>query len=587
MNIIGISGLPRAIPFKRRHWSGLDERIYRIAPGQDSAVALVAGGDIVAAAAQGRFDRMDHSAEFPAAAADYCLREAGLKPGDIDEVAHSFDYEPYRHDFDRDPVLREFYETVLSPEAFRSEVARHLPGFPADRLYPVPHHLAHAAAAYWTSGWSECLVLVMDALGASQSATAFHGRYGSLREVGEISPQDSIGLLYSLVTLHLGFEFKAGEYKTMELAPYGDPEHYRGFFQNAVRFFPDGSICIPSLHLNRTIEERENFTGTRKYLEAALLPARRPSEPIRREHQDLAAALQETLERVLLHLCGALRRVTGEPRIALAGGVALNSAAVGKLVRSGVFDEVYVQPAAGDDGSALGAALYRASLHGEARTIQMPAPFLGPAYSEKQVRGAMASFARRIDVIPLNRSVQTCARAARLIAAGRVVAWYRGRMEFGPRALGNRSVLADPSSPDMRDRINAMVRKNETFVPFPVAVTTEEAARWFEIASGSALLQATSSVEVRPEHRATLPAVTRPNGTADVQTVSNESNPDFHRLLQATGKASGREMLLNARFSVMDQPIVNLPREALDAYLTSDLDYLFLEDYLVRRRPPT
>ena len=474
MKILGISGFENSMPFKRAHWPGLEEREYRISQGHDAAAALVIDGVTVAAAAEERFNRQKHSARFPAGAIRFCLSEAGLSLQDVDEIAHGFDYAPYRKIYAIDSTTARLYWGAFSREALLALVERDLPGFPEERVHHVNHHLAHAASAYFTSGWDECLVIVLDGMGETQSASIYHAHDGKLDKLHEISAQDSIGILYSLVTLHLGFDFNSDEYKIMGLAPYGDPERFRPFFEQAVQLCPDGSIRIPALRLNRTRDEREHYTASRRHLEDNLINERRPEQDITDEHCDVAAALQECLDKAMLHICGHFGRALGLRRLALAGGVALNCTANGRLMRSGLFDEIYVQPAAGDDGSALGAALYRASRAGEIHNVRFTPPFLGPAHSMEKIEASLGEFGDCIQVRRYDTLAETCTEAARLIAEGRVIAWYRGRMEFGPRALGHRSILADPGRPEMRDRINAMVKMREAFRPFAPAVSLEQ-----------------------------------------------------------------------------------------------------------------
>jgi carbamoyltransferase len=399
-----------------------------------------------------------------------------------------------------------------------------------------------------------------------------------------MSAGDSIGILYSLVTLHLGFDFNADEYKIMGLAPYGDPERFRRFFAEHVKLMPGGVIRVPILRLNRDRAERETYAATRRFLEGELIKARQPDEGITDDHRDVAAALQECLDRAMLHVCGAFARGTGLRRLALAGGVALNCTANGRLRASGLFDELYVQPAAGDAGVALGAALLRASLHGEVQNTRSPVPFFGPSHPMSAVRAALAHFHDRIEAVEFATLEATCAEAARLLAAGRVVAWYRGRMEFGPRALGHRSILADPGDPSMRDRINAMVKKREAFRPFAPAVSLDEVHKWFDVPPRTQLPYMIVTVDVRKEHRQALPAITHVNGSARVQTVSEKDDAAFHELLRAVGRLAGREMLLNTSFNVKGQPIVNTPDEAIETFLGTGIDYLFLEDTCVTRR---
>jgi len=587
VNILGISGLEQAMPFKRKHWPHLEERDYRISQGHDAAAALVCSGKIVAAAAEERFDRKKQSSRFPVHAISWCLEHAGLRLAEVDALVHGFDYEPYREVYSLDPVSREFYDMVLSRESLAKLIERDLKDFPLERIHHVPHHLAHAASAYYTSGWDECLVVVVDAMGEAHGTSVFQGRGGKLERVAAFSAQDSIGIFYSLITLHLGFDFNSDEYKIMGLAPYGNPSRFRDFFAKEIVLRDDGSIRIPMLRLNKTRDERENYLATRDYLNKNLIPARPPAGEITDEHRDLAAALQECLNNVLLHICGSFGRSTGNAHLALAGGVALNCTANGHLLRSRLFDDIYVQPVSGDDGTALGAALYLSAQNETIPNRRMAVPLLGPAYDDQAMQKALASFSSEIEVRKFGSMEETCAAAADLIADGSVLAWYRGQMEFGPRALGNRSILADPGHPEMRDRINAMVKKREAFRPFAPAVSLEEVDRWFDVAPGTELPYMITIVDVREPWRASLPAITHVNGSARVQTVSAKDNPAFHHLLQAVGKKTGRQMVLNTSFNVKGQPIVNTPTEAIETFLGTGIDCLFLENHLVtsRKRP--
>jgi len=584
MIILGISGLSNALAFKQQCWPGLDPREYRIAQGYDAAAALLHDGKLIAAAAEERFNRRKHTGEFPVLAASYCLAEAGITIQDVDEIAHGFDYSPYRELYSMDPLTADLYQRVFSREALVQDVANCFPEFPADSIHAVPHHMAHAASAYFTSGWEDCLVVVIDAMGELQSATVYRGCGGKLAKIREISANHSIGILYSLITLHLGFDFNADEYKIMGLAPYGSPERYRPFFQEAVQLRNDGTIRIPMLGLNRDREQRENYTATRDYLQRNLIPARAQDEEITDKHRDIAAALQECLEGAILHICGHFGRETGLRRLALAGGVGLNCTANGKLLQSGLFDEVYFQPVAGDDGVAQGAALHRASLAGEIINRRFPVPLFGPAYTNEAIEAALTHYTDQVEVTRFAGLQETCSDAASLIAQGRVIAWFRGRMEYGPRALGSRSILADPAHPEMRDRINAMVKKREAFRPFAPAVSLEQVHQWFDVEPLTEMPYMITTVDVRPEHRSALPAITHVNGSARVQTVSSTDNSDFHALLKAVGAATGREMVLNTSFNVKGQPIVNTPEEAVETFLGTGIEVLFLGDFRVTRK---
>jgi carbamoyltransferase len=581
--VLGISGFENSIPFKKAHWPGLEEREYRISQGHDSAAVLLVDGEVVAGAAEERFSRKKHTGDFPIGAIQYCFEAAGIKASEIDEIAHGFDYGPYRAAFLLDRTSAEQYAQVFSRENLLAQVNKHLPGFSPDKVHQVNHHLAHAASAYYTSGWDECLVVVLDGMGEAQSVTAYHAHGNQIDKLQEITAKDSIGILYSVITLHLGFDFNSDEYKIMGLAPYGDPSRYRHFFEQNIALLDNGTIKIPILRLNEQRDDRETYGATRRDLEEHLIPKRVPDSEITDDHRDVAAALQECLDKVMLHICGHFGRATGLRKLAMAGGVALNCTANGRLLQSGIFDEIYVQPAAGDDGTALGAALWRGSRNGGVRNYRFPVPFFGPAATQAEIEAAIEQTKDRIEITRFANLQDACEEAAKLIKDGRVLGWYRGRMEFGPRALGHRSILADPGHAEMRDRINAMVKMREAFRPFAPAVSLEQVQDWFEVPKGLELPYMIMTADVRPQFRAALPAITHVNGSARVQTVSLKDNAEFHVLLEAVGKVTGREMVLNTSFNVKGQPIVNTPREAIDTFLGTGIEYLFLENTLIRR----
>lgn len=584
MNIIGVSGLDTAVSFKRSQFPMLSERQFRLIQGADAAAALIIDGEIVAAAAEERFNGNKHCNDFPAAAISFCLDAGNLGPKDIDEIAHCFDYSRHRAAYARDDYGARYFDGVYDRKNLVAAVARTLPDFPQAGIRNVDHHLSHAAGGYWTSGWDECLVVVIDGMGEIDGATVYAANRGVLERLGSLAGDHSLGIFYSVVTFHLGFDFNADEYKIMGLAPYGDPGRYRAFFDAEVTLTGDGFCRIPCLGLNRDPIDRDNYLRTLAYLSEALGPGRDPDGAIEQHHMDIAAALQEACNRTLLHICGHYRRLTGLTRLVLTGGVAQNCTANGRLLMARLFDEIYVPPAAGDDGAALGAALYRASLAGEVENTRRGLPFYGPGYSAGQLSSALATFADRVEVIGLESLGTTCERAAIDIAEGRVIAWYRGRMEFGARALGNRSIIADATDPAMRDRVNAMVKKREAFRPFAPAVSEDHAREWFDFDGGADLSYMTVIVDVRQEHRARLPAVTHVDGTARVQTVAAAANPDFHELITAVGRRTGVHMVLNTSFNVRGQPIVDTPEEAIATFLRTGIDALYLGNNRVTRK---
>ncbi|HET9281747.1 MAG TPA: carbamoyltransferase C-terminal domain-containing protein [Candidatus Angelobacter sp.] len=576
MNVLGFSGLWNSVIFKRLTWPGLQEREYRIAQGHDAAAALIVNGSLVSAGAEERFNRKKHSELFPTGAIEFCLANAGLKLQNVDQLVHCFDYQPYRVNFLRATQQTVAYEKVYSHAAILQAVEEHLPGFPKDRVFHVDHHLSHAASAYYTSGWDDCAVLVMDGMGEVDSVSAYRGSNGKLIPLFRINARNSIGILYSLVTFHLGFDFNSDEYKIMGLAPYGDPARFRSFFEREIILGPGANISIPMLAKASTAFELETYAPVRRYLNENLIPERRPDDEIGQLHCDVAAALQQCLDRTFQHLGRELTQQTGCRRLAMSGGVALNCTANGHLRQSGLFEDVYIQPAAGDDGAALGAALFRAAETGEVQNRRMPVPFLGPASSDAEIERTLCTYADKIQLHRFKNFQDTCAEAARQIAAGKVIGWFRGRMEFGPRALGNRSILADARHPEMRDRINAMVKKRESFRPFAPAVSSEEASTIFEIPKDLELPYMVVVVKVREAFHSAFPAITHVDGTARVQTVSAKDNPEFHTLLHHVGKEIGTEIVLNTSFNVKGQPIVNTAQEAMETFLTTGIDTLFL-----------
>ncbi len=583
MKILGISGLDGAVAFKRASLPRLDEREYRICQGHDAAAALVIDGEFVAGVAEERISRRKHTGDFPAGAIAACLTHAGLVPDDLDEIVHGFDYEPYAPLYRMNPSSDRLFQEVLSRSAFASHVRAALPDVRADRIHHVDHHLAHAASAFYTSGWEECLVIVVDGMGEAYGASVYLARERRLHPVHRIAASDSIGILYSIVTLHLGFDFNSDEYKVMGLAPYGQGSRFGAFFEDAVKLREDGGWQIDLLRRERP-QERENHSGARRFLAEHLIAPRDPHGEITPDHEDVAAALQACLDRSMLHLCSHFGRQLGIRRLALAGGVALNTTANARLTEAGLFDEIYVQPAAADDGSALGAALARAAQADEIVNRRSPTPFYGPAPTQQEVRAALAEFDDQIVITAFPSLSAACAAVADLIAQGDVVAWYRGRMEFGPRALGHRSILADPGRFNMRERVNALVKMRESFRPFAPAVTLEQAPRWFEVPPAAEFPYMNVNVNVRPEHRAALSATTHVDGSARIQTVSAQDNGDFHSLLCAVGRVTGREIVLNTSFNVKGQAIVNTPAEAITTFLSTGIQALFLQDMLVGKR---
>jgi len=584
MHVIGISGLDQNVRFKQRHFPGLSRREYRIAQGFDAAAALVSDGRITAAAAEERFSRQKGTGAFPVGAIASCLDIAGLTIDDVDMVAHAFDYAGVEAYFEGEELSRAQFAELYAPAVQRAALERHFPGEWADKFVSVPHHLAHAASAFYPSGFDEALVVVTDGMGEIHSLTAYLATRDGFQPLRQIPALHSLGILYGVFTLHLGFYLGLDEYKVMGLAPYGDSRRFYDQIMRHVHLKDDGTYVIPLLAANKTALDKETHRGALAVLAEEFGPAREPESEITQHHMDLAAGLQAVLQTCQLHVLTHLKRETGQTRLCLAGGVALNCTANGVVKRSRLFRETFIQPAAGDDGSALGAALYAHRMRQpEVPTPRMTVPLWGPAFDEATVGAALAD---RDDchATAYDDFAALAADVAGRLGEGQIIAWFQGRMEFGPRALGSRSILADPRRPDMRDRINSLVKKREGFRPFAPAVTQEAAGSYFGIDQAEAATYAHMLyvVPVRPEYRDQLPAITHVDGSARVQTVAAEDNARFWQILDAFGRLTGMPVLLNTSFNVRGQPIVCTPTEAIDTFLAAGLDALVLGNHVVQ-----
>ena len=588
MRVLGFSGMHHSVAFKRRELPGLDERHYRVVQGFDAAAALVTDAGVLAAAAEERFTGKKATGDFPRQAMDFCLTQAGLRMRDVDHVAFGFDYRRSPAQSLTDFAARR-YDEVYAPEVHRGLLEHHWPGLDWDsRFVPVPHHIAHAASSFHLSGFAESLILVADGMGENESLSVAVGRGADIEVLRTVPALHSLGTFYGAVTLYLGFEFGMDEYKVMGLAPYGDRTRYVDQVLRLIQLRDDGLFLVPAIAAeNKSLLEHETLAGTVRVLTELFGPPREPGTEMTQRHMDVAAGVQAGLEAALLHVLRAAKSETGLDNLCMAGGVALNCTANGLISRSRMFDGVFVQPAAGDDGTALGAALH---VHAQRAATEvrgrMGMPYWGPGYTQDEIRDVLAPddgwhTEHYPDSADLTRDV------ARLIADRSVVAWFQGRMEFGPRALGNRSILADPRDPGMREHLNAIVKQREDFRPFAPAVREEDVHEYFDVVRGAEerYHHMLFVVRTKPEHRETLPAVTHVDGTARVQVVRREHNELFWRLLGEFGALTGVPVLLNTSFNLRGQPIIRDPRLALETFLRSELDYLVLGDNLVRKAP--
>jgi carbamoyltransferase len=583
----------------------------------DSAAALVRDGRIVAVAQEERFSRKKHDARFPQHALRYCLQEAGLRMQDVDHLVF---YDKPLVKFER---LLETY-LAFAPRGFPSFVTampvwlkeklylKHLlkkefaaiDGMPVQRLPPLlfnEHHQSHAASAFYPSPFERAVVLCLDGVGEWATTSVWRGDGHALAPLWEIRFPHSLGLLYSAFTYFLGFKVNSGEYKVMGLAPYGEPRYVDRILEHLIDLKDDGSFRL-------RMEYFDYATGlrmTNARFEALFgLPARTPESLLTQQHMDIARSLQEVTELVVLKLARAVHRDTGEDHLCLAGGVALNCVANGRVLREGPFKDIWIQPAAGDAGGALGAALSVWHQYlGQPRTPTagrdtMNGGFLGPAHSNEEIetflRASGAPY-RRLDDGPLFEHV------AQLLAEGHVVGWFQGRMEFGPRALGGRSIIGDPRNRDMQSVMNLKIKYRESFRPFAPSVLAERVGDYFEHAGPSPYMLIVAPV--RAEHRiamseeqqrlfgidklkvvrSSLPSITHVDYSARLQTVHRETNPRYHALIEAFERRTGVPMLVNTSFNVRGEPIVGSPADAYRCFMRTEMDYLVLENCVLAK----
>jgi carbamoyltransferase len=440
-------------------------------------------------------------------------------------------------------------------------------------LHNVDHHLCHAASAFYPSGFERALILVLDGQGESASTTLFVGEGTRLRPLVRLPVVASLGYLYSNVTGYLGFEPIEDEYKIMGLAAYDAGDEYRGFFDRLIQRDGKGGFVIPSL-VDRPMTRLHAWTK-------ALGPPRNPEGPIEPRHIAIAASLQRAVERVVLELVQHHEGVEQTRHLCIAGGVGLNCTMNGVIDRTGQFDRMFVQPAAGDAGAALGAALHSFhAAHPAAPRVPLPHVYFGPSFTEAEVERALRAFGDRLH---FSRPADFIGEVARALASDRVIGWFQGRMEFGPRALGNRSILADPRRAEMKDRVNQAVKKREEFRPFAPSVTRESAEAFFELRHPDQYQHMTIAVRARPERKAEIPAVVHCNGTARVHVVRREVNPRYWELLTRFGQETGIPVLLNTSFNVRGEAMVCTPEDAIRCFLETGIDHLAMEGYFVSK----
>jgi carbamoyltransferase len=560
----------------------------------DAAAALVIDGELVAAAEEERFTRLKHVAGFPAQATAWCLEYAGVAPGELDHVAVGRNPKAnlgaklvQSARFLRNPgYVAERLKAMRKVQDIGEDLAGAL-GAPAERaqFHHVEHHQAHVASAFFVSPFDEAAVLTVDGFGDFASTMLALGRGNRFEVLERVTFPHSLGIYYTALTQWLGYPKYGDEGKVMGLAPYGDPDVHREQMRELVRL--DGLF---ELNLDYFVHQTHGAEMTwaagspvlgrlfSERLEDAFGPAREPGGELTEHHHDVAGALQAVLEESYLHLVRRAHDATGSKNLCLAGGVALNAVANGRIRPETAFDGVYVQPAAGDNGIAVGAAYYVWNQElGNERGFVMDHAYTGPEYSDAEIEQALASAgleAERLDDDALFASV------AERMAAGDVVGWFQGRMEFGPRALGNRSIVVDPRRPDMKDILNARIKHREPFRPFAPSILAERTGEWYEQDYTSPFM--IMVYKTRAERREQIPAVNHVDDTGRLQTVERGVNPRYYRLIEAFERLTGVPIVLNTSFNE-NEPIVMTPGHAVDTFQKTRMDLLVLGNHVARR----
>ena len=550
----------------------------------DSAAVLIRDGQIVFAAQEERYTRKKHDEEFPRNAVKHAMEAGGITAQDLSAVV--FYEKPLLKFFERileteikvwprgfimfHRAMREWMTKKLwIPQNIRKELSYTGP------LFFTTHHESHAASAFFCSGFDEAAVVTVDGVGEWATTTIAHGKGKDLRTLREIRFPHSLGLLYSAITYYLGFKVNSAEYKVMGLAPYGKPTYMKEM-RKLVQINEDGSFALDMSYF--TYEYGLTMTG-RKIEELFGHPTRKGEAKLEQFHKDVAASLQAITEELMLKICAEAKRLTGAKDLCLAGGVALNCVANGKILRSGLFNDIFIQPAAGDAGGALGAALsvWHRKYDG-ARLPRLSNVYLGNAYEKAAIEAMLKEEGVPYEDCGEDGIIE---KTAELLEGTNVIGWFQGRMEFGPRSLGNRSIIADARNKENWQKVNLKIKFRESFRPFAPTVLEEKAKDYFDLDRESPYMLLVA--DVHPNKREEVPAVTHVDGSARIQTVREDQNPLYWKLLKTFEKRTGCGVIINTSFNVRGEPIVESPRDALNCFLNTDMDYLALGTFLLQK----
>lgn len=585
----------------------------------DSAAALVVDGEVVAAAQEERFTRRKHDKSFPLQATRFCLEHSGLNPAAIDAVV--FYDKPYlkfqrllqTHLAYAPRGLGTFLDAQsswLSDKLFQRRELKRLLARELDaavnwdeKLYFSEHHLSHAASAFFPSPFEEAAILTMDGVGEWTTTSLAIGRANSIKIVKEIHFPHSLGLLYAAFTAYTGFKVNSGEYKVMGLAPYGTPRFAELIKSHLIDLASDGSFRLDMSYFDycagRTMTNK-------KFHDLFGIAPRQAESPLEQHHMDLAASIQAVTEEVVLALASGVAASTNQRNLCLAGGVALNCVANGELLRANIFDRIWIQPAAGDAGGAVGAALGWYHMHAKRpRSVMagdaMRGSYLGPSYSTSEVEKRLGNLGA---VFTTRDSKSVIDETAKALAEGKAIGWFQGRMEFGPRALGARSIIADARSPEMQKVLNLKVKYRESFRPFAPSVLREDVSDWFELRDDSPYMLLVADVvrskQIKPEVnkslygidllnqvRSAIPAVTHVDYSARVQTVHKETNPRYHSLIAEFKRLTGCPVIVNTSFNVRGEPIVESPEDAFRCFMGTEIEVLVVENCILYKDQQT
>jgi len=549
----------------------------------DAAACLLKDGEIVAAAQEERFTRIRHDQEFPVNAIKYCLREAGIS---IDQVDHVGFYDKPMLKFERilytylatwPRSLPSFLKAIplwLRKKLWIPQIICKELGYEGEVLM-VEHHMSHAASAFLVSPFDEAAIITVDGVGEWATSTTGHGRGSEIELLKEIKFPHSLGLLYSAYTYYLGFKVNSAEYKVMGLAPYGEPR-YVDLVRETIRYEDDGSFKMNMKYFAYDYGLRM----TNKHFEKLFGQPRRMSESsLDQFHMDVAASVQKVTEEIVLGMARHAHELTGSRNLCMAGGVALNCVANGRVLRETPFDEVFIQPAAGDAGGAVGVAtyLYHTVLENK-RSWTWEHAYLGPEYSSEEIRNYLDT--HDIKYVELEED-ELVERTVQAIEDQKVIGWFQGRMEFGPRALGSRTIIADARNPENKDVVNMKIKFRESFRPFAPSVLEEKVSEWFELDKPSPYMLLVAQVR---EDRRTIPSVTHVDGSARIQTVDSYTNPLYHRLIKRFEERTGCAVIINTSFNVRGEPIVCTPHDGYMCFMRTNMDVLVMDRFLMLKQ---